>query len=75
MYDMVDDDSGRELFPTHALVGGAPFFMSTLERHLLANGVIPLYAFSVRESKETTMDDGSVGKVSVFKHKGFISIE
>lgn len=75
MYDMIeDDDSCRELYPTHALIGGAPFFMSTLEKHLLVNGIVPLYAFSVRESKEITLDDGSVGKVSVFKHKGFISI-
>ena len=57
-----------------AMIGGAPFFMSTLERHLKACGVQPLYAFSVRESFETIKEDGSVVKVNVFKHKGFVTV-
>jgi len=36
-----------------ALIGGAPFFMSTLERVLKGSGILPFHAFSVRDSVET----------------------
>jgi hypothetical protein len=58
--------------PSHAMIGGAPFLMSALERALLAVGITPLYAFSVRESVESVQPDGSVTKTSVFKHAGFV---
>jgi len=54
-----------------AMIGGAPFFMPVLERALLLSGIIPLYAFSKRESVEETID-GKVIKKGVFKHLGFI---
>lgn len=78
MFDMLEDDleaeeKGCELYPTHALVGGAPFFMSTLEKHLYAHGLIPLYAFSQRQSVEKVAEDGTVTKTNVFKHLGFIA--
>ena len=57
---------------THALIGGAPFFMSTLEFHLKEFGITPLHAFSVRESVEETRPDGSLHKTSIFKHVGFV---
>lgn len=57
---------------THAMIGGAPYLMSTLEHALKYYGVQPLYAFSKRESVEKTMDDGSIQKVSVFKHAGWV---
>ena len=46
--------------------------MGQLEAALRALEVQPLYAFSVRESVETTLPDGSVVKTAVFKHGGFV---
>jgi len=57
-----------------ALVGGAPFFMSTLEKALIREGIKPVYAFSRRESVETTLPDGSVVKKNVFRHLGFVEV-
>lgn len=56
------------------MIGGAPFFMSTLERALKEHGIQVLYAFSVRESVEKTLPDGSVVKSNVFKHVGFVEV-
>ena len=56
---------------SHAMIGGAPFLMKELEFQLLAVSVSPLYAFSVRESVESTQPDGSVVKTAVFRHVGF----
>ncbi len=55
-----------------AMIGGAPWLMAPLERQLVLAGVRPMYAFSTRESVEQTGADGSVKKVSVFRHAGFI---
>jgi len=60
---------------SQALVGGAPWFMSTLETVLLSFQVRPLYSFSVRESVEKANADGSVVKSNVFRHVGFIEVE
>jgi membrane carboxypeptidase/penicillin-binding protein len=57
-----------------AMIGGAPFFMSALERALKAHGIAPIYAFSQRESVETIKEDGSVIKTNVFKHVGFVGV-
>lgn len=57
---------------TAAMIGGAPFFMASLERALRMHGVKPLYAFSQRESVDETQADGSVRKVAVFRHVGFV---
>jgi hypothetical protein len=59
---------------THAMIGGAPFFMSALENALLEREIQPVYAFSVRDSIEETMPDGSVVKRNVFRHAGFVGI-
>ena len=56
---------------SQAMIGGAPFLMKELEFQLLAVGVSPLYAFSVRESVEAVQPDGSVVKTAVFRHVGF----
>ena len=56
----------------HGMIGGAPFFMAPLERALRSKGITPLYAFSRRESVETTEPDGSVRKTQVFRHLGFV---
>lgn len=55
-----------------AMIGGAPYFMSALERALKAQGVKPLYAFSARESVDVAQPDGSVRKMTVFRHLGFV---
>ena len=55
-----------------AMIGGAPFLMGPLEAALKERGITPLYAFSVRESVDEVLPDGSVRKVAVFCHKGFI---
>ena len=58
-----------------ALIGGAPYFMGTLEGVLIDSGIQPLYAFSVRESKEEVLPDGTVRKINFFKHLGFVKAE
>jgi len=55
-----------------AMIGGAPFLMSYLEKSLKAVGIKPLYAFSKRVVLEVTQDDGQVLKKVTFKHLGFI---
>ena len=55
-----------------AMIGGAPFLMFALESALIHRGIKPLYAFSKRESVEETQSDGSVKKVAVFRHVGFV---
>ena len=56
-----------------AMLGGAPYLMAPLERALQTHGIMPLYAFSVRTSAEETLPDGSVRKVAVFNHAGFVA--
>jgi hypothetical protein len=53
---------------TAAMIGGAPFFMSSLESALQSAGIQPRYAFSKRESVDQPQADGSVRKVAIFKH-------
>ena len=55
-----------------AMIGGAPYLMTHLEQALIGRAITPLYAFSRRDSVDKTMPDGSVRKVGVFKHLGFI---
>src|SRR3989344_2926131 len=57
-----------------AMIGGAPFFMSTLERALKERGVCTVYAFSRRESVDTPQPDGSVKKTQVFRHAGWVEV-
>ena len=72
-YDLNDTDDGiGEEFPSAAMIGGALWLMSALEAALLDRGLAPLYAFSRRESVEKTLPDGSVQKVNVFRHVGFV---
>jgi hypothetical protein len=54
------------------MIGGAPFFMSTLERVLMMHMINPVYSFSQRKSIETTLPDGSVEKKAVFAHVCFV---
>jgi len=67
-------DMERDQGPISAMIGGAPFLMSPLEGALEDVGVQPLYAFSVRESVEQVQPDGTVRKVNVFRHQGFVEV-
>ncbi len=55
-----------------AMIGGAPYLMAPLELALRAAEVQPLYSFSQRESVEETLPDGSVRKMAVFRHLGYV---
>lgn len=57
-----------------AMIGGALWLMAPLESALLREGVVPTYAFSVRVSEEVTQPDGSVRKVNIFKHVGWVDV-
>jgi len=65
-------DDADDPHPTQAMIGGAPWMMRALEDALVAIGIQPVYAFSVRQSTEITMPDGTVQKVNSFKHVGFV---
>jgi hypothetical protein len=68
--DGADNDRGG--FALQAMIGGAPYLMASLESALRDQGIEPVYAFSVRESVEKTLPDGSVQKTNVFRHVGFV---
>lgn len=53
-----------------AMIGGAPYFMSTLERVLTDEGIKYYYAFSQRVVVEETQPDGTVVKKATFKYEG-----
>lgn len=55
------------------MIGGAPFLMAPLEQALKKRGLVPVYAFSRRESVEEKMPDGTVRKTTVFRHEGFVA--
>ncbi len=55
-----------------AMIGGAPYFMSVLEKTLMEAGIKPVYAFSTRQCVETQNADGTTTKTMVFKHLGFV---
>lgn len=61
-----------EVDDQYAMIGGAPWLMSALELALREQRINPIYAFSVRESVEQTQPDGSVRKINVFRHVGFV---
>ena len=54
------------------LIGGAPYFMVPLEIALAHAGLFAVYAFSVRESVESQLPDGTVYKQNIFRHAGFV---
>lgn len=56
------------------MIGGAPYFMGALEKALKAQGHQPVYAFSRRESVDQLQSDGTVKKVAVFQHLGFVEV-
>ena len=68
-------DDGEDPFPASAMIGGAPWLMSALENALIARGITPVYAFSIRESVDLVGADGATRKTSVFRHVGFIRMD
>lgn len=58
-----------------AMVGGAPYLMPALARRLMEIKVKPLCSFTERKSVDRPNEkDGSVEKVSVFEHIGFVEM-
>ena len=65
--------AARNTMARTAMIGGAPYLMPALEKALRdLYGIVPVYAFSVRESREEIQPDGSTRKVAVFRHAGFV---
>ena len=58
-----------------AMIGGAPYLMEALAPALRMAGIVPVYAFSLRESVDEKQADGSVIKRTVFRHAGFVRME
>ncbi len=58
-----------------AMIGGAPFLMAPLVEELEALGIIPKFAFSLRESVEVRLPNGGIEKTTVFKHCGFVGAQ
>lgn len=67
-------NDGAPVMAHAVMIGGSPFFMAPLHIAILEAGFRPLYAFSRRESVEETLPDGSVKKISVFRHAGFVEL-
>ena len=57
-----------------AMIGGANYLMSWLENALLRRGINIKYSFSIRESQDIHLDDGTVIKQHVFRHIGFFEM-
>ncbi|HPT82205.1 MAG TPA: hypothetical protein PLI46_13685, partial [Methanosarcina thermophila] len=71
---MYTGDTDNEIWITRVMIGGAPYLMGALEKALRECGFTPVYAFSKRESEEIPQPDGSVKKIQVFRHIGFVEV-
>jgi hypothetical protein len=71
---MYAGDTDNEIWITRVMLGGAPFFMGALEKAVRECGFSPVYAFSKRESEDIPQPDGSVKKIQVFRHCGFVEV-
>jgi hypothetical protein len=71
---MYAGDTDNKIWITRVMLGGAPYLMGALEKAVRECGFTPVYAFSQRESEEITQPDGSVRKVQVFRHIGFVEV-
>ena len=54
------------------MIGGAPYLMGELTGMLRRSSIKALYSFSVRDAVDAPQADGSVRKVIVFRHTGFV---
>ena len=66
--------AGAEGDRVRCMIGGAPFLIPALVRALRRRGLVPVCAFSRRESVDEDQADGSVIKRSVFRHLGFVDV-
>lgn len=74
--DLAQDMKERDpSLGSRVMISGAPYFMRPLADALAQRHLEPIAAFSIRESVETKMPDGSVQKKARFRHKGFVRIE
>ena len=71
-YNGLGDPDGDSPMPHQAMIGGALWLMAPLAEELKVRNIQPLFAFSLRESSEIAMPDGSVRKTMVFRHVGFV---
>lgn len=65
-------DEGDSPFPAQAMIGGALWLMAPLAAELRLRSIEPVFAFSVRDTVEQKQPDGSVRKVAMFRHAGFV---
>lgn len=72
LVELAWDALGAEVAHPGAMIGGAPYFMATLERALMEADIRPMYSFTRREVEETQMPDGTTRKVAVFRHLDFV---
>lgn len=54
------------------MLGGAPWLMAPLVAALRALHLVPVFAFSRRESVDVAQADGSVRKIASFRHAGWV---
>lgn len=71
-YNGLGGDESDSPLITRAMIGGALWLMAPLATALRERNIDPVFAFSVRETEEQTQADGSVRKVAVFRHVGWI---
>ena len=71
-YNGLSGDEGDSPMPQQAMIGGAMWLMAPLAAELRQRGIEPVFAFSVRETDEQVQPDGSVRKVAIFRHAGFV---
>jgi hypothetical protein len=67
-------ETDNKIWITRVMIGGAPYLMGALENAVRECGFTPVYAFSKRESIDQPQPDGSVRKVAVFRHLGFVEV-
>jgi hypothetical protein len=67
-------ETDNKIWITRVMIGGAPYLMGALEKALRECGFTPVYAFSKRESIDQPQPDGSVKKIAVFRHLGFVEV-
>jgi hypothetical protein len=71
---MYAGETDNVIWITRVMIGGAPYFMGALEKAVRECGFTPVYAFSKRESEDVPQPDGSVKKIQVFRHIGFVEV-
>lgn len=55
-----------------AMSAGAPFLMADLCRALIEARIEPVFAFSQRRVEERPLPDGTIERVMLFRHDGFV---